>query len=57
MTLPNDVSRCLGINCPHRNDCLRYTELDIQNSTISYTATLNPDKLHECIYFIDNKEN
>lgn len=55
MILPNDYSRCIGLNCPHKNDCLRYTASGVETATIAYTTSLNPDKLHECVYFIYNK--
>lgn len=55
MILPNDYSRCIGLNCPHKNDCLRYTASGVETATIAYTTSLNPDKLNECVYFIYNK--
>ena len=39
LTLPADVTRCLGGNCPISDQCRRYTSRDEAHPNLSYIQT------------------
>ena len=45
--LLNDVSRCLGIGCDERNECLRYLQRDSGGDRTPVIPTLK-DRLTGC---------
>ena len=57
INLPNDYSRCMGINpeCLQRKHCARHQSIP-ENTVLSWVKNLNPDNSKECSYFIPYQE-